>query len=351
MKGLTVINRFLLLALVMLLASCEKEVPAQVTELVYATPYAPSHPFSRADQDWMAFVEQRSGGTLKIVPSWAGALLSLEHSMLELRHGVADIGLITPIYVKGGAHMIRMQSGFYIGTTTMTAQLALYRCMEASSEQFAEEMDGLKILAIQGGSLPGLITRQKPVYSLDDMRGMRIRAPTELLGVLEELGADPVNMPMGDVYSALAKNVLDGVIAPLDTFRSLHFEEVANYYTGLVVPRGAYPARAMSEARWETVSAAHQQVLNESIAVWEAALSTQIDAAMADGLAEAQAGGVAFIDLPAQEQAAFNDLYLAEARRNAESLSRYDIDGMHVFDVARASIHADGTVTCPGVVN
>jgi len=72
---------------------------------------------------------------------------------------------------------------------------------------------------------------------------------------------------------------------------------------------------------------------------------------MADGLAEAQAGGVAFIDLPAQEQAAFNDLYLAEARRNAESLSRYDIDGMHVFDVARASIHADGTVTCPGVVN
>lgn len=345
------VKQLVMVSVAMLLMSCEKDVPADVTELVYATPYAPSHPFSRADQDWMAFVEQRSGGSLKIVPSWAGALLSSEHSMLELRHGVADIGLITPIYVKGGAHMIRMQSGFYIGTTTMPAQLALYRCMESSSEQFDEEMAGLKILAIQGGSLPGLITTQKPVYSLDDMRGMRIRAPTELLGVLEALGADPVNMPMGDVYSALAKNVLDGVIAPLDTFRSLHFAEVANYYTGLVVPRGAYPARAMSQARWSALSASHQQVLNESIAVWEAALATQIDAAMADGLAEAQAGGVEFIDFPVNEQAEFNDLYLAEARRNAESLARYNIDGMHVFDVARASINADGTVTCPGVVN
>ena len=35
--------------------------------------------------------------------------------MIELRHGVADIGLITPIYVKGGAHLIRIQSGFYSG--------------------------------------------------------------------------------------------------------------------------------------------------------------------------------------------------------------------------------------------
>ncbi len=84
-----------------------------MTELVYATPYSPTHPFSRADQRWMDFVEQRSGGSLRIRPSWSGALLSSEHSMKELRHGVVDIGLITPIYVKGGAHLIRIQSGFY----------------------------------------------------------------------------------------------------------------------------------------------------------------------------------------------------------------------------------------------
>lgn len=340
--------RMLIVFGALLLAACGKAPPGEVTELVYATPYAPTHPFSRADQAWMDFVSSRSGGTLEIKPSWAGALLSSEHSLEELRHGVADIGLITPIYVKGGTHLIRLQSGFYSGITTMPAQLALYRCLENSSAQFARELEGLKILAIQGGSLPGLVTTDKPVRSLDDMRGMRLRAPTELLGVLEALGADPVNMPMGDVYSALAKGVLDGVVAPLDTFRSLHFAEVANYYTGLVVPRGAYPARAMGLDRWNALSEAHRQVLEAGIAVWEDSLADQVALAMAEGLEEARAGGVEFIDFPAAEQAHFDALYLAQAGANAESLARYGIDGEQVFSIARASINADGTVTCSG---
>ena len=38
--------------------------------------------------------------------------------MTELRHGVVDIGLITPIYVSGGVHLIRVQAAFYGGATT-----------------------------------------------------------------------------------------------------------------------------------------------------------------------------------------------------------------------------------------
>ena len=73
-----------------LLAACARQVPAGVTELTYATPYPPSHPFSRADQRWMDWVERESGGRLAIRPVWSGALLSADMSMTELRHGVAD---------------------------------------------------------------------------------------------------------------------------------------------------------------------------------------------------------------------------------------------------------------------
>src|SRR5690554_6144452 len=207
----------------------------------------------------MAFVEERSNGRLRIIPNWSGALLSSEHAMLEIRRGVADAGLITPIYVKGGVHLIRVQSGFYSGTTTVEQQVALYRCLEQSSEQFAHELAGLKVLAVQGGSLPGVITTDKPIYSLDDLAGLRLRAPTELLTVLSELGVDAMSMPMGDVYSGLAKGMLDGVIAPLDTFRSLHFADVAKYYAGLEVTRGAYPARAMRLERWQGLDPELQQ--------------------------------------------------------------------------------------------
>ena len=335
------------LALV-LLGACSEAPPPGVTELLYATPYAASHPFSQADQVWMDFVEERSNGTLRIRANWSGALLSSEHSMLELRHGVADVGLITPIYVKGGTHLIRIQSGFYTGTATVEQQLALYRCLEAGSAQFATELEGLKVLAVQGGGLPGIVTTDRPIHALSDLEGLRIRAPTELLGVLEALGADPVNMPMGEVYSALAKGVLDGVVAPTDTFRALHFAEVADHYVEMRIPRGAYPGRAMSMERWEQLTEAQRQVLEASIPVWEQALEEKNRIALGDGRELARAEGINFTSLPAADQQRFDELYLAQAEQNALELARYGIDGKSVFDISRASVGADGTVTCSG---
>ena len=145
--------RALALLLTLLLCACARPVPEGVTELIYASPYSPTHPFSRADQRWMDYVEQRSGGTLRIRPVWSGGLLSSEMSMEELRHGVADIGLITPIYVRGGTHLIRMQSGFYSGADSIESQVALYRCLERSTPQIASELDVMIYRLIQEGMI------------------------------------------------------------------------------------------------------------------------------------------------------------------------------------------------------
>jgi TRAP-type C4-dicarboxylate transport system substrate-binding protein len=333
--------------LLALLVGCARQpTPDGVVELVYATPYSPGHPFSRADRRWIDHVESASGGTLRIRPSWSGALLSSEHSMVELRHGVVDIGLITPIYVKGGAHLIRIQSGFYSGVTSIENQVALYRCMAAASPGFARELAGLQVLAVQGGSLPGVVTRDRQVRSLEDLRGLRIRVPTELLNVMRELGADPVNMPMSEVYSALAKGVIDGLVAPADTFKSLHLAEVARYFTAMEVPRGAYPARAMGSRRWMSLSAEHRAVLTEAIPVWEHALADENRRALEEGMQLALQEGVVTARLEAADLSRFYALYLQQARANAASLARYDIDGLPVFEMARSSIGPDGSVSC-----
>ena len=65
--------RALVLLLLIALAACARPVPMGVTELTYATPYPPSHPFSRADQRWIDFVAQRSGGALRIRPAVSGS--------------------------------------------------------------------------------------------------------------------------------------------------------------------------------------------------------------------------------------------------------------------------------------
>ncbi len=327
--------RMVLFTLLAFIAGCVQHPPG-VTVLSYGSPYAPGHPFSRADIEWMKWVEAQSGGKLLIKPFWGGTLLSSEHSMIELRHGVADIGLITPIYARGGTHLIRAQAGFYVGMDTYEQQTTLYRCMAKNHPQFARELHGLETLAIQGGNLPGIVTRDRPVRSLDDLRGLRLRAPSELLAVLKHLGADPVDMPMGEVYSALAKGVLDGVVAPADTLRSLHFAEVANYFNTIKIPRGAYAARAIGAKRWSELNAEERALLERSTAVWEAALARELTKADVAGFEAGREKGVEFHDVSPEAQARFAQIYAADSEARARELSRFGIDGLAIFRDARA---------------
>lgn len=338
--------RILILSALALAACSPTPEDVRVAELRYATPYSPGHPFSRADQRWMQFVEERSEGTLQIRPNWSGALLSSEHSLVELRHGVVDIGLITPIYVKGGVHLVRAQSGFYSGVKTIEQQVDLYHCLADHNEQFQRELTGIKVLAVQGGNLPGLVTRDRPIEALSDLHGLRIRVPNELINLMRDLGADPVNMPMGEVYSALAKGIIDGVVAPADTFNALHLAEVARYYAQMEVPRGAYPARAIGRERWEQLSESQRAVLEASIPVWEAALAEENRRALEAGRSYAIEQGIIMTVISADDQRSFDTLYAREAERSAAELERYGIDGRSVLETARASIDQTGDIQC-----
>ncbi|WP_154667529.1 TRAP transporter substrate-binding protein DctP [Niveispirillum irakense] len=329
-------------ALIALSACGGKEEPASgAITLSYASPYPPSHPFSKADIEWMQAVATKSGGRLVIKPFWSGSLISSDQSMVEIRHGVADIGLITPIYARGGAHALRGQAGFYGGIKDLPDQVAIYKCLEQAFPVFRAELEGLHVLAVQGGNFPGVLTRHKPIERLEDLRGLRLRAQTEALGVLRDLGADPVNMPMGEVYSALAKGVIDGVVAPADTITSLHFGEVAPYFTALHFDRGAYPARAMSDKAWQRLTPELRQVLMETQPVWEAALARQILVAEERGLEKGKDLGMRMImALPPADQERFRLLYAENARRIADELAHFDVDGHPILTHAQELIAA-----------
>ena len=317
-------RRLAVLALVLLAAACGARPDDGAVVLSYGSQYSPGHPFSRADIAWMNFVNGESKGQVRIKPYWGGGLLSAEESMLEVRHGVVDIGLVTPIYLRAGAHMLRTQAGFYGGSRGYDDQLAVYRCISHEFPEFAHETEGLKIFAVQGGNLPGVLTRSKPVTTLDDFRGLRLRAPVELTPVLKELGADPVNMPMGEVYSALAKGVIDGVVAPADTLQSLHFNEVAKHFSTVSFARGAYPARAMSLKVWDRLPQDAKEVLERSIPVWEAAMKKEITAAQAKGEEFGRKEGVEFIAFNAEDQARLDEIYNAHALKEAQRLASDD---------------------------
>lgn len=343
---------FLFLPMLLLLAACDDRSPPGTYVLRYASTNAANHPFSRADAIWIRHVEAQSGGRLKIQPFWSGSLISASQSLIELRHGVTDIALITPIYVRGGAHALRTQAGFYGGVRDINDQVAVYKCLASLFPVFGEELRGMHVLAVQGGNFPGVLSRSKPIRQLADLHGMRLRGQTEAIEPLRRLNADPVNMPMGEVYSALAKGVIDGVVAPADTVVTLHFGELANAFTDLHFSRGAYPARAISDKAWNRLPDDLRRILTEAEPVWEEALNTEILRGEDKGIAYIREHHMEFDHLAPEEQKRFDDIYRQTALASADELSRFGIEGRPILATAQAVIRRraeEDRLECPSV--
>ena len=71
----------------------------------------------------------------------------------------------------------------------------------------------------------------KPVNTVDDLKGLQIRVPTNQIQSkgFEVLGATPVGMSLGDVYTALQQGTIDGGENPLSTLYGRKHHEVAKY--------------------------------------------------------------------------------------------------------------------------
>ena len=336
MRALTYIAALIAL---LLAGGCAPREKPGTRVFTYASPYPAAHPFSRADTTWMEWLKVHSAGRIVIKPYWGGALLSSNENMLEIRHRVADIGMVTPMYARS-SHLQRIQPSFYSGIGTIRDQIDIYKCMAARFPEMDADTHGLHILAVQGGNFPGILTRNRPIRSLADFKGLRLRAQEDTAAVLRALGADPVNMSMAEVYPAMAKGVIDGVVAPLDALKAVHLADVGKYYSTLRVPRGGYPGRAMSDDLWRSLSPADRALFDQAQLVWEQAMIDQIEGALAGGDEYSHKEGIVFVPMPAAEQARFDALYRANTMKLARSLTDYGIDGVKLAEHATALIAA-----------
>ena len=108
-----------------------------------------------------------------------------------------------------------------------------------------EEFKDVKLLAIHVHGPGNIFTKDKPITSLNDFKGMKLRAPTRLTNkMLGMLGASPVGMPVPQVPEALSKGVIDGAVIPYEVAPALRVHELTKFV--------AEPDRSM-EALYTTV--------------------------------------------------------------------------------------------------
>jgi len=107
----------------------------------------------------------------------------------------------------------------------------------------------------------------KAINTVDDMKGFKLRIPEvdTFRAMAEAWGARPTPLNFSELYLALSQGAVDGQENPLPTIQSGKFNEVQKYLvlTGhILTPRPI----AVNEATWQSLNAAHQQVLKSAIA-------------------------------------------------------------------------------------
>ena len=68
---------------------------------------------------------------------------------------------------------------------------------------------------------PGILASKKPVQSLDDMAGLKVRATGLSSKIVENLGGVPIAMSQGETYEALQKGVVEATFCPIETLIGL----------------------------------------------------------------------------------------------------------------------------------
>jgi tripartite ATP-independent transporter DctP family solute receptor len=88
---------------------------------------------------------------------------------------------------------------------------------------------GFRLLSYYEAGIRHIMTNKKPLTKLDDLKGLKIRTmenPVHL-DAFRAMGASPLPMAYGEVYTALQQGVIDGAEAANTNYEAQKFYEVA----------------------------------------------------------------------------------------------------------------------------
>ncbi|MBV0911940.1 TRAP transporter substrate-binding protein [Anianabacter salinae] len=322
-----------------LVTLCLAALPAWAADfnLTYASPYTEMHPYGAADAEWIARIEEQTGGRVDITPYWGGSLVTSREGVDELAAGVADVGYIAPIYARSGYDMNRLVPGMFYGYTDPEKVLQVYMDLVETYPVFAEELQGVHVVGYNVGTPMHLLLRDKPVETLDDLQGLRIRSAVDFIGPLAAFGAEGVTMPMTETYPSLEKGVVDGVIAPYEALKSLSFAEVVKYYSELPHSRGAYPSRGVNSSVWDSLPEDIQQVFDDN-AEWLSLRTLELaQVAEMAGRTYGEEEGVVFNTVAPEVVAEYSETFAPAIQEVADGLDAMGKPGSEVLGAIRAA--------------
>ena len=191
----------------------------------------PGEPFDKGVNKWKELLEQKSNRSM-VIETYPSSQLGSKNDLIDQM--IAGQPVVTladgAFYADRGVKDFGIVFGpFLFDNWDQCWKLVKSQWYADKSKEL--EGKGLKILGSNWvyGARHTLTT--KPVNSVEDLKGMKIRVPNNAIQVkgFEVLGAVPTPMPLGDTYTALQQGTIDGVENPLPVLYNGKFQEVAKY--------------------------------------------------------------------------------------------------------------------------
>lgn len=150
------------------------------------------------------------------------------------------------------------------------------------------------------GSRNFFTIESKPIETVDDFKGLKLRVPTTLImeGTTTALGASATPISFSELYSSLQTGVVDGAEQPHSGYYSNKFYEVAPNYT-LTGHTYSPSIILMSESVWNGLSAEDQQILKDAAKATEQynkETITELDAQLLEDIKAAGANVIEITD-------------------------------------------------------
>ena len=176
--------------------------------------------------------------------------------------GTADIAVGITDYTPGRFPLTSCMQLPFLGESGETASIVLWHLYQ---KYLKDEFKETKVLGLWCHGPGHLHTTKKPIKTLEDLKGLRIKVANPTLGkALKLLGAVPVVCTINDTAKLLNEGELDGVALPWEGVVSFNLSDLCKYHTETSIYTLSFFA-VMNKEKYESLPADIRKIIDENI--------------------------------------------------------------------------------------
>jgi TRAP-type C4-dicarboxylate transport system substrate-binding protein len=206
-------------------------------------------------------VEEKTNGRVKITIYPGEALGKAKDHYDMAAGGVTDLAFVIHGYTTG---RFPLTSVIELPFLIPSAKVGSRVIWELYEKKFLTEYPGVKVLSLWVHSPGHIHMAKKPVKTLEDMKGLRLRSPgPQQTLLLRELGVSPLTMPIPELYQAVQSGMADGAVIPFSAIVDFKLSDIIKHHTigNLYVMSMSL---VMNQKTWDSLPPDIQKIMEEN---------------------------------------------------------------------------------------